>query len=125
MNYCIAVEFILAALLQRVISGGSTLYYYNRNTGKVEYNSGDNGGGNHSPPPLYIKRYFCFHCLISLHRGYGAPDKVIASQAPTWSYNGETYRCWATTNNCVHLSGEYGGYSYLPNCIALFLLSYF
>ena len=45
---------------------------------------------------------------------------IIASQASAWSYNAEEYACWATTNNCVHLPGEYGGQSYLPNCIALF-----
>ena len=59
MNYFIAISFILAALLKRVISSGrATLYYYNRNTGNVEYNSGDNSGGTYSPSDLYIKRYF-------------------------------------------------------------------
>ena len=58
MNYCLAISFILAALLKQVVSGGATLYYYNRNTEKVEYYSGDNSGGTYSPSDLYIKRYF-------------------------------------------------------------------
>ena len=57
MNYYLAISFILAALLKQVVSGGATLYYYNRNTGNVEYNSGNNDAGDYYPQPLYIKRY--------------------------------------------------------------------
>ena len=59
MNYCLAIAFVLAALVKQVVSEGATLYYYNRNTGEVEYNSGNNDGGQTLyPPPLYTKRYF-------------------------------------------------------------------
>ena len=58
MNYCLAIAFVLSALVKQVVSGRATLYYYNRNTGEVEYNSGDNSGDEYHPPNLYTKRYF-------------------------------------------------------------------
>ena len=58
------------------------------------------------------------------NRGSGAPDKVIASQSSLWSYNGQGYACWVNGNNCVHLQGEHGGQSYLPNCIVSLLISW-
>ena len=73
MNYFIAISFIFAALLLQRVFGGVTLYYYNRNTGNVEYNSGDNYAGTYYPPdPLYIKRYFVvivsYSCTEALER---------------------------------------------------------
>ena len=58
MNYCLAIAFILTALVKQVVSGGATLYYYNRTSGVVVYNSGDNSGDEYHPPNLYTKRYF-------------------------------------------------------------------
>ena len=58
------VVLVLLGLPEYSEQGGATLFYVNRNTGAVEYNSGDNDGGNHYPPTLYIKRYFkiCYLC---------------------------------------------------------------
>ena len=59
MSYLITlVVLVLLGLPKYSEQGGATLFYFNRNTGVVEYNSGDNNGGNHYPSALYIKRYY-------------------------------------------------------------------
>ena len=74
MNYYLAISFILAALLKRVISSGrATLYYYNRNTYKVEYICDvENDVVDVDIQPLYIKRYFVViilsNCTETLER---------------------------------------------------------
>ena len=57
MNYCLAILFLLAALLLQKVFGAA-LYYYNRNTEKIEYSCGNNNVGNYKAETLYIKRYF-------------------------------------------------------------------
>ena len=66
MNYCLAIAFTFVVLTHQELIPSvitlyeeeTSLYYYNRNTGKIEYNSGSRYNGSYSEPNLYIKRYF-------------------------------------------------------------------